>query len=477
MDRRDFLTHLGASAAMTAIPSRPTRAVAAESSPFLQGGYAPVLDEVTLDDLPVTGRLPADLAGVYRRNGPNPAFAPLSYTYPFDGDGMIHALAIRGGKASYRNRFVQTPELQAERRAGRALYGGIMRPVMPDPAFLAPGATPSPLKNFANINVVRHGGRLLALYEAGMPYELGDDLSTRGSYDFGGKLQGAMTAHPFIDPENGEMVFYRYRAAAQPYLTVLVADREGRIAAERTVDTGVPYMIHDVAVTKTRIAFVLAPVVFDLAARQQGKPFLQWQPERGTRIAILDRADLQGPVTWLDAEPFFVFHFLNAWDDRDALTIDYVRHDRFALIDGTNTPRMARLVIKGRTIEASALPSPVVEFPRLADRRRGLKHRYGYAAVLEHARRGAIARYDARSGDVALHDFGPTMEVGEPVFIPRPGRTDETEGWIASFVYDRATDRSDFVLLDARDFTAAPAATVHLPRRVPHGLHGNWMDS
>lgn len=41
------------------------------------------------------------------------------------------------------------------------------------------------------------------------------------------------------------------------------------------------------------------------------------------------------------------------------------------------------------------------------------------------------------------------------------------------FVYDRAENRSDLVLLDGQSL--APVATVHIPVRVPHGFHGNWV--
>ena len=99
--------------------------------PHLRGGHAPVWDELTVEDLPVRGEIPRELAGVYMRNGPNPAFPPISYTWPFDGDGMVHALHLAEGRASYRNRFVLTAGLRAERRAGRALYGGLARPVPP----------------------------------------------------------------------------------------------------------------------------------------------------------------------------------------------------------------------------------------------------------------------------------------------------------------------------------------------------------
>ena len=48
--------------------------------PHLRHGHAPVWDELTVEGLPVRGEIPRELAGVYMRNGPNPAFPPISYT-------------------------------------------------------------------------------------------------------------------------------------------------------------------------------------------------------------------------------------------------------------------------------------------------------------------------------------------------------------------------------------------------------------
>ena len=95
-------------------------------------------------DLPVRGEILRDLAGTYLRNGPNPAYPPLSYTWPFDGDGMVHALTFAEGRAAYRNRLVLTTGLRAERHVGRALYGGLARPVPLDPALVGPDGDSGP---------------------------------------------------------------------------------------------------------------------------------------------------------------------------------------------------------------------------------------------------------------------------------------------------------------------------------------------
>jgi carotenoid cleavage dioxygenase len=46
---------------------------------------------------------------------------------------------------------------------------------------------------------------------------------------------------------------------------------------------------------------------------------------------------------------------------------------------------------------------------------------------------------------------------------------------VLSVVYDAGRDASDVIVVDATNFTAAPVATIHLPRRVPFGFHGAWL--
>ena len=120
------------------------------------------------------------------------------------------------------------------------------------------------------------------------------------------------------------------------------------------------------------------------------------------------------------------------------------------------------------------------EFPRIDPAVEGRPNRYGWSLV-RGARRGlpgtftALARYDLAGGDLAIHDFGPAQEVDEPVFIPRPGATAEGDGWIGAYVYDHARARRASCCWTRSISRAPPVAEIALPRRVPHGFHGNWM--
>src|SRR5437899_3310252 len=255
--RVDRSAHHGPGRAARAPPPRPEREPAmarreSEVNAFLQGNFAPWRMEGVAEDLEVTGRIPPELAGTYYRNGPNPAFEPPGRYHWFDGDGMIHAITLADGRAHYRNRYVASAGLQEERAAGRGLFSGLLD--------IDPGEAPR-FKNTGNTNIVWHAGRLLALMEAAFPTRMTPrTLETLGEFDFDGRLAGAMTAHPKMDPETGEMLFFGY-SPFPPHLQYHVADRDGRLVRSEVIDVAWPSMMHDFAITKDYVIFIPCPLV------------------------------------------------------------------------------------------------------------------------------------------------------------------------------------------------------------------------
>ncbi|MGH6916910.1 MAG: carotenoid oxygenase family protein, partial [Geminicoccaceae bacterium] len=447
--------------------------------------------EVNVGDLPVVaGRIPEGLSGVYMRNGPNPLFKPLSYTYPLDGDGMIHAVYLDNGRARYRNRFVDTRGLRAERRAGRALYGGVMQPVPVDPALIGSDGEPGPFKNGACINVIRHGGHLLALYEAAAGYEMTMELETIGEWRAGTDTPLELGAHNRRHPRTGAMFALTY-AIDQPIVRFHQIDPSGNLVSTFPLSIAAPTIIHDFVLTERHIVVLACPVVFDIEAAQRGQSLIQWRPELGTRIGVVGLDG--GSVLWLDADPFFVFHFANGFESGGRIVIDYVRHERLVLGSGYQggllPPMLHRMTIDlaGRRITDDRIADMMVEFPRANDTREATRTRFVYSPALTDtlgqsdpasATFNAIAKANAETGDVVLHDFGNKL-VGEAVFVPRAPWSAESaaedDGYLAVFVFDPANGTSDFVLLDAAHVDQEPVAMVRLPQRVPQGLHGNWI--
>ncbi len=452
-------------------------------SPYLQGNFAPVYDELDVADLEITGELPTALTGAYLRNGPNQAFAPLGRYHLFDGDGMIHALYLDEGRARYRNRFVDGIGLQVERRAGRALFGGLSEFTFPDQAVIDEAGI---MKNTANTNVIRHGGRILALMEGSRPTELSPELETRGEWDFDGQLVGSMTAHPKWDPSTGELLFFGY-SPFPPFLRFHVADASG--ALTRSVDIDLPraVMMHDFVATEHHVVFFDLPAVFDIEAMMSGGTSISWQPQHGARIGVLARDGSSDDVTWFEMDPFFVFHFLNGWDDGTTLVIDGCRAPRIPTafggdeLTGSTQPLLHRWTIDlaAGTVTETQLDDRPGDFPRINQHWSGVANRYGYVAAgpwqNDDVQFTGVVKHDLESGTSELHHYGDDVEAGEAVFAPDPDGAAEDDGWLINLVFDRDRSASELVVVDARDMGSEPVARVHLPRRVPFGFHGNWM--
>ncbi len=428
------------------------------------GNFAPVESEQTLDSLQVAGELPADLNGLYVRNGPNPAINPSSHW--FVGDGMLHGINFNQGKVGwYRNRYVHTKML---RREGKYLSddGSVDRTVC-----------------VANTNIVRHAGKMLALVENAFPMEVNSDLSTVGSYDFNGKLNSAMTAHPKICPTTGDMLFFGYHFAA-PYLTYNRSNAAGELVFSRDIDVTGPTMIHDFAITENHVIFLDLPVVFDMALAMSGEslPYI-WSDDYPARIGVLPRNDEAAPVCWFDIDPCYVFHVMNAFDDADGVVLDAARYPKVWQGDNASFTsaylyRWEIDLIRG-TIKEKLLESPAIEFPRTNEGVQGRPYRYGYAPIfddgIESQQMGRVGKLDWQKNEWQLFDFGEDVAPGEFVFAPAANAKEEDDGYLLGFAYRSAHERSSLYVFDARFNQATPLARVDLPVRVPFGFHGNWM--
>jgi carotenoid cleavage dioxygenase-like enzyme len=454
-------------------------------NPFLQGNFGPWRMEGVADDLTVVGAIPHELNGTYYRNGPNPAFEPPGRYHWFDGDGMVHAITLADGRAHYRNRYVLSAGLKEERAAGRGLFSGLLD--------IDPSEAPR-FKNTGNTNIVWHAGRLLALMEAAFPTRMEPrTLDTLGELDFDGRLVGPMTAHPKMDPETGEMLFFGY-SPFPPHLQYHVADRDGRLVRSEVIDVAWPSMMHDFAITRDHVIFILCPLVFSLENVAKRGGVFSWEPERGTRLGVMPRSGGNTDVKWFETEASYVFHPMNAFADGDAIVLDVARYGRLDFMSpqatanpnwrDQNAARMHRWRIDLRAggVKSTPLDDIVAEFPRVDARRLGRRHRFGYTVAREPELNDsaeplwtAIKKYDLERGSAETRRFGAENGVGEPLFVPRTDGAAEDDGWVLVLAYDHARNTSDFHVLEARDLGGEPVATVHLPHRVPYGFHGNWV--
>ncbi len=459
----------------------------ARINPYLSGNFGPIRSEDDFIDIPVEGAIPRELAGTLYRNGPNPQFDPRDANHHwFAGDGMIHAFMIEDGKVSYRNRYVRTPKWEVEHKAGKSLFGTFGNPMTSSPMVLGKDS------GVANTNIVWHGGRLLALEEGHQPFELDPvSLDPKGYRDYAGKA-GRFTAHPKIDPETGELVFFGYSAEGMPFSDKIVygvADKTGKVTRLDIFKAPYSSMIHDFFVTRKHVMFPVLPLTMKLTRALTGKSPVAWEPEAGSHIGVMKRDAGTDTIRWFETDPCYVFHPMNMWEEGNKIFVDVMEYPRAPLFPNADGSRgfdvpatLKRWIFdldsNSNAIRREDLDDTPGEFPRFDERYAGLGYRHGYFAgqSRQNLETGfsAIVHIDHKTGKRADHSFGAGNITSEPVFVPRHANAAEGDGFLVAVVYRGADDRSDLVVLDAGDVAGKPLAVARLPRRVPFGFHGNW---
>jgi carotenoid cleavage dioxygenase-like enzyme len=449
--------------------------------------YAPIPTEYDVAEVPIAGALPHGLSGTLFRNGPNPQF-PLAdpvQAHWFAGDGMVHAFTLHDGRASYRNRWVRTDKWMAEHAAGRPLVS----------LFTGGSRQGSPIADtgIANTNIVWHGGRLLALEEAHLPFEIDPaTLATRGVQSFGGALEGPFTAHPKIDPVTGELVFFGYSTGGSltPGMTYGTIGADGRLGRVERFEAPYCSMVHDFAVTERHVMFPILPLSGSRKRAGAGLMPYAWEPELGGHIGIIRRDRGVASLRWFRAGNCYVFHVLNAWDEGNTIVADVIQYDEPPLFPradgrpsdpGATRGRLVRWTLDldagTEAFKRSELDGMTGEFPRLDERRSGLRNRFGTFAGASREQDGfdTVVWLDFVSGRRAAYTVPMGDAISEPVFVQRGPRAAEGDGWLLTVVWRGAERHSDLIVLDTDAIERGPVATVQLPHRVPFGFHGNWV--
>ena len=224
------------------------------------------------------------------------------------------------------------------------------------------------------------------------------------------------------------------------------------------------------------------PVVFDFERAMAGTMPYAWNDDYGARLGVMARsvgdANEAAQPTWFDIDPCYVFHPMNSFDSDAKVVLDTARYPELwrANAEFQNDAALHRFEIDltSGAVTETQLDDRDIEFPRVAEHLVGLENRFGYCTAT-FGERNALVKYDLVSGGAVEHDFGTNCIPGEAVFVPSADASAEDHGWLLAYVYDKADDASDFVVLDTTNMAADPVATVRLPQRVPFGFHGSWV--
>ncbi|XP_011047392.1 PREDICTED: carotenoid 9,10(9',10')-cleavage dioxygenase 1-like [Populus euphratica] len=488
-----------------------------EPHPYLSGNFAPVLEETApVKDLPVEGHLPECMNGEFVRVGPNPKFAPVAGYNWFDGDGMIHGLRIKDGKAAYVSRYVKTSRLKQEEFFGGAKFmkfgdlKGLFGLLMVNIQILR--LKTKVLDNSygigtGNTNLIYHNGKLLALQEADKPYVVkvmeDGDLQTLGLLDYDKRLKHPFTAHPKVDPFTGEMFTFGY-SHEPPYVTYRVISKDGVMHDPVPITISDPIMMHDFAITENHAVFLDLPLYFRPKEMVKDQKFIfTFDATKKARFGVLPRyAKDDLLIKWFELPNCFIFHNANAWEEEDEIVLITCRLQDPGLdvANGTVKEKHENFVdelyemrfnMKTGVASQKKLSESAVDFPRVNESYTGRKQRYVYGTLLNSiAKVTGIVKFDLQAepepgkekievgGNVkGIFDLGPGRFGSEAVFVPhKPGTTsEEDDGYLIFFAHDESTGKSSVNVVDAKTMSPNPVAVVELPHRVPYGFHAFFV--
>jgi carotenoid cleavage dioxygenase len=330
----------------------------------------------------------------------------------------------------------------------------------------------------------------LALEEAHLPWEVDENLETKGVYDFSGKLEGAMTAHPRICPKTGELLFFSYSMMSESYLTYYRANPEGKLVQIEPIELPRAVMMHDWNITENHVVFMDLPIISDMnLAVETGSPF-GFKPEFGARLGVMPREGSNSDVKWFDIDPCYVFHPLNSYEEGNKIIL-YVCRQEEAMVGGfqdiyggdTTVARLWKWTIDLElgVVKEEQIDDAPCDFPRIDDRRIGFKNDYGYCTTLDTEADSLtigrhLLKYDLTKNERLTHDLGKNVTGGEALFVPRSSDSTEDDGWVISLAYEAETDRSKLLVINSQDFESDPVAEIYAPQRVPNGAHGSWIN-
>ena len=468
-------------------------------NPYLQGAWKPSFNEwdavFANGEAEVTGTIPKDIEGVYIRTGENQIHEPIGRYHPFDGDGFIHAISFKDGRAAYRSRFVRTKGFQAEREAGRALWAGLMEP--PHKSTRPGWGAQEWLKDSSSTDVVVQAGKALStFYQCGEAYRLDPFTLENLGTDHWCPLDG-ISAHPKVDPASGELLFFNYSKHA-PYMHYGVVGPDNRLKHYVPIPLPGPRLPHDMAFTPNWSILNDMPLYWNPELLERGLHAVQFYPDQPSRFGLIPRYGQPDEIRWFEAAPSYVLHWLNAFEDGDEVVLDGYFQDEPMPKSFPEAPKgydrmMAyldqhlikphlhrwRFNLKTGATREERLDDRILEFGMINQRYAGRPYRYAYSAVPEPGWflfKGLVKHDFDGDGDAEL-EFGPGRFGSEAPFVPRIGATAEDDGYLVSFVADLNSDVSECWLIDAQELAAGPVCRIRLPERICAGTHTTWADA
>jgi carotenoid cleavage dioxygenase-like enzyme len=456
-------------------------------------GFHSLRTEVRDRELPVEGTIPAWLSGTLIRNGPGLfESGGERVNHWFDGLAMLRRYSFEDGAVRYTNRFLRSDayeDAQDGRLSGQ--FGTDASGWRRALAWLKSLGPPTPTDN-ANVHVARIDGDHVALTEA--PRRVAFDpetLETRGEFAFDDDLPEHITAaHLVRDPGREEWVGFTTEFGRTPqYHVYRLADGSRSRERVASIDARGPAYVHDCSVTDDHVVLVEPPLVLSiwralLPWNEGVTDLLDWQPERGTRVLVVDR-DTGDLVADPVVDPAFTFHHINAYSTGGEVVVDVVEFPDASIVDGMGLAALDgdgfpavpdAALVRYRVgpdggVDRTRLYDGGMELPRVLGSVVGQRHRYAYGQATDRAGANGLVKVDCERR-TASEWWQRGVYVEEPIPVKRPDADSEDDGVVLATALDAERDRTMLLVFDAA--TLEERGRALLPHAEPFGFHGRY---
>lgn len=483
-----------------------------QQSAYSEKGFAPQHNELRNAEIRVEGNIPADLSGVYLRNGTNTQFASsASRAHMFNGAGMLHQIQVLDGVASYSNTYVRTPRYQFNDESGRELYpefgdiagGGkagffkLILSMLKKRFAVIPAI--SDLQNGSSTTAIqKHKNKLYCLQETTYPFALNVSLESgrlildgSGNWDdFNGQLSAPFTAHPKIDAISGN--WYTYSTDLKSGKISYAVLQDGSLSQSTELAKLEPAMgfLHDYFLTANYSIFPDSSLRFNGKEMmgEHNSPFY-FDADYPMRFGVVKRTHQSGDaVQWFTTElAGHIWHTINGWQETrqdggtDIVLFApvYRSYPSTVPIHSPQEPHAQLHIYRlnldtAEVTEQRQLLDHFYERPTYNTRYLGQKTRFAY--LLDEQASGGIMgkgvmKYDLLDErEMQYVDYGEYLG-GEALFVPKQNAVAEDDGYLLDLLMTE--DSACLLILDAK--TMRELAKLHLPQRVPYGVHACWL--
>jgi len=402
--------------------------------------YAPLLEkcfafEARESDtgLGVWGEMPAWLRGSYYMIAPARFETGAHWT---EGDGMVSRLEFTEDGVEYTSRFVVA-------------------------------------EHAPNAGIQWYAGRLLALAERSLPYELNPvTLQTVGEFDFSGAIEHA-TRFSGRSKIDRHLVNFEVSSSGEPALLLYEFDGSGQLLRRTEHPLGGPAHVRDFGLSNRHVAFFV----------------------NGDRMLVAPRLGTEEQPFSVSAGPGACVSAINAFDDEEQLIVDVIEsaepvdQEYGALPDlftRAGSCHAVRYVVDCNTKTlASRMEMDfdhISAFPAIDPASQGQCYSdFWFLSIKASARTGRkffdeLAHGHWTRGYVKDVFEAPRGEylAGTPVFVRNPNKKKKDAVLIVQHLIP-AREKSGFMIFDPQDVHNGPIARVSLKHRLHPGFHAIFV--